>query len=566
MRRLHSRRRLIALAAAGLLTAGLAACSSSSSSSPSSTSSAATTGKVLVMESSPETTITQAFNPFVPTQAAYGMGATGLIYEPLIQFDLASPTIDYPWLATSYAWSNGDKTITFTIRQGVKWNNGTPLTPADVAFTFDLVKANASINSGGLNISSVSTSGNTVALTFPTSQYTNLEEIAGQAIVPKSQWSGINPGTFTDPTPVGTGPYMLGSFTPQGFTLKKNPYYWQASQVQVPTVDFPAYTSNTGALSALFNNQIDWTGNYIPGLQKDFVNTDPAHHGYWEAAGGDESLEPNLTKWPTNQLAVRQAMSLAVNRTLLASEGEAGLASPISESGGLTLPTFQAWAGPVTSATMPTTSNTAAAEQVLEKAGFTKGSNGFFEKGGKAVSVTIISPTAYTDMSQVDAIAAQEMRAAGIDATFQGLSVNAWSQDVASGDFSVTEHWSNGGISPYNMYDGWLNSALASGSAAVGDYERLNNPALNADIATLAGATTVSQQATDLVPLEQYITANLPIIPVTTAPEWFEYNSQNYTGWPSQQNPYDSGQPSGTNNGPGSGTDEVVILHLRPRT
>jgi peptide/nickel transport system substrate-binding protein len=553
-----------------LLAAGLGACSSSSSSSTSasSSSSAATTGKTLVMESSPETTITQDFNPFDPTPAPYGMGATGLIYEPLIQFDLASPTIEYPWLATSYAWSNGDKTITFTIRQGVKWNNGTPLTPADVAFTFDLVKANPAINSGGLNISSVSTSGNTVTLTFPTSQYTNLEEIAGQAIVPKSQWTGVTPATFTDPNPVGTGPYMLSSFTPQGFTLKKNPYYWQAADAQVPTVDFPAYTSNTGALTALFSNQIDWTGNYIPGLQQHFVDTAPATHGYWEAAGGDESLEPNLTKWPTNQLAVRQAMSLAVDRTLLASEGEAGLESPITESGGLTLPTFSAWAGPVTSDTMPSTSNTAAAEQVLEKAGFTKGSNGYFQKGGQTVAVTIISPTAYTDMAEVDSIAAQELKAAGIDATYQGLSVDAWNADVADGDFSVTEHWSNGGITPYNMYDGWLNSALSTGAAAtaaVGDYERLNDPTLNTDLATLAGATTVTQQATDLVPLEQYIAANLPIIPLTTAAEWFEYNSQNYTGWPSASNPYDSGQPSGTNNGPGSGTDEVVILHLRPR-
>src|ERR1700733_7156366 len=245
MRRLHSRRRLIVLAAAGLLTAGLAACSSSTSSSSGSstgsTGSAATTGKTLVMESSPETTITQAFNPFVPTQAAYGMGATGLIYEPLIQFDLASPTIQYPWLATSHAWSNGDKTIPFTIRQGVKWNNGTALTPADVAFTFNMVKKNASINSGGLNISSVSTSGNTVTLNFPTSQYTNLEEIAGQAIVPQSQWNGVDPGTFVDANPVGTGPYMLGSFTPQGIILKKNPYYWQAALVKVPTVDFTPY-------------------------------------------------------------------------------------------------------------------------------------------------------------------------------------------------------------------------------------------------------------------------------------------------------------------------------------
>src|SRR6266849_236043 len=92
MRRFHSHRRLFAVGAAGLLAAGLAACSSSGSSSSSSTTGTSNaTGKTLVMESSPGSTITQAFNPFVPTQAAYGMGATGLIYEPLIQFNLVAP-------------------------------------------------------------------------------------------------------------------------------------------------------------------------------------------------------------------------------------------------------------------------------------------------------------------------------------------------------------------------------------------------------------------------------------------------------------------------------------------
>jgi peptide/nickel transport system substrate-binding protein len=573
-------RRFMAAAAAGLLAAGVAACSSSpsSSSAPGSpTSSGGTTststasapsspgsGSTLVMESSPETSITQAFSPFAPTNAAWGMGATGLIYEPLIQFDLASPPKYYPWLATSYTWSNGGKAITFAIRQGVKWNNGTPLTPADVAFTFNLIKKNAGINLNGLTISSVSTSGDNVTVTFPTSQYSNLESIAGTAIVPQSVWGSVTPTTFTDPNPVGTGPYMLGSFTQEGFTLVKNPYYWQPAQVQVPKVYFPVYTSNTGALSALFSGQIDWTGNYIPGLQKDFVDTNPATHHFWEAAGGDESLEPNLTRWPTNQLPVRQAISLAVNRTLLASEGESGLANPLLNATGLTLPTFQAWAGPVASDTVSATGNAAAARKVLENAGYTLGSNGYFQKGGRTVALTIISPAAYTDMAEVDSLAAQEMRNAGIDATFQGLSVGAWNTDVADGDFDMTEHWSNGGISPYNMYEGWLDSALAAGSSATGDFERLKDPAIDADLSTLAGASTLAQQIADLLPIEKYVAANLPVIPVTTASDWFEYNSQNYTGWPTQSDPYDSGQPSGTNNGPGSGSDEVVILHLRP--
>jgi peptide/nickel transport system substrate-binding protein len=567
MRRSHSYRRLCAVAAAGLLAGGIAACSSSSSSSSGSGSgnTGTATGKTLVMESSPETAITQAFNPFITTEPAWGMGATGLIYEPLIQFNLAAPPKYYPWLATGYTWSNGGKTISFTIRSGVKWNDGSAFTPADVVYTFNLMKSNASVNLDGLKITSVSSSGNTVTLTFPSAQYTNLEEIAGTGIVPQAIWSKAgNPATFADANPVGTGPYKLGTFTPQGFTLVKNPSYWQASLVRVPKVFFPVYTSNTGALSALFSGQIDWTGNFIPGLQKSFVDTSPSTHHYWEAPGGTNSLMPNLNKWPTNQLAVRQAISLAINRNLLASEGEAGLENPVLNATGLTLPTFSAWSGPVANMTVSATGDPAAAKQVLQKAGFTLGSNGFFSKGGKSVTIAITNPSAYTDYAQVDALVAQELRAAGIDASFVGQSTDAWNSDVADGNFQLTSHWSNGGLTPYNMYDGWLDSTLATGNAATGDYERLNSPTINAELATLAGASTTAAQAAALAPIEKYVAANLPIIPTTTASEWFEYNSQNYGGWPTQQNPYETGQPSGNNNGPGSGTDEVVILHLTP--
>jgi peptide/nickel transport system substrate-binding protein len=551
-------RKALAVATAGILSAGLVTVL------PVAMPSALASSRPLIMESSPESTITQDFNPFVPTGSPWGMGATGLIYEPLIQFDIAAPPKYYPWLATKYAWGNGGKTITFTIRSGVKWNDGTPFSAADVAFTFNLVKKYAAVNLSGLDISNVSSSGDTVTLTFPTSQYTNLENIAGQAIVPEHIWSGVgNPATYVDANPVGTGPYMLSTFTPEGFTLKANPAFWQGAP-KIQSVYFPVYTSNTGALTALFAGQIDWTGNFIPGLQKDFVAKAPQYHGYWEAAGGDESLEGNLAKWPTNQLAVRQAISLAVNRTLLASEGEAGLENPVLNATGITLPTFSAWSAPVASMTNSATGNIAKAKSIMEKAGFTlKG--GYFYKGGQEVSLSIISPSAYTDMSDVDTIAAQEMRQAGINASFQGLTVSAWNQDVAGGDFQLTEHWSNGGLTPYNMYNGWLNSSLATGNAATGDYERVNSSALDGDLAKLAAAETVAQQTTALVPLEDYVAAQLPVIPVTTASEWFEYNSQYFVGWPTQSNPYETGQPSGTNNGPGSGSDEVVALHLSPR-
>jgi peptide/nickel transport system substrate-binding protein len=567
-------RRVLALTAAGLLAAGLAACSSGGSSAGggggSTGSSKATAGgnsnTEVVMESSPENSITDNFNPFLATAAPQGMGATGLVYEPLFQFNLANPTQQYPWLATKFAWSNGGKSITFTIRQGVKWNDGTPFTPADVAFTFNYVKAHSSgaqdINIGGLQISSVSTSGNTVTVNFPTPQYMKLEQIAGQAMLPQSVWSKVsNPATFTDAKPVGTGPYVLGNFNSSGFTMNRNPNYWQP--VPVGRVYFPVYTSNTGALSALFSGQIDWTGNYIPKLQEDFVNKDPAHNHFWEAAGSSNALWPNLNQWPTNQLAVRQAIDVAINRNVIGSEGESGLESALTNASGITLPTYQAWlADEVKSLTVPAAGDAAQAGQILAKAGYKKDSAGFYALNGKEVSIKIEDPASYTDYAQSGALIAQDLKEAGINATFAGITVNAWNADMASDNFQLALHWSSGGITPYQLYDTWLDSDLIAGGQ--GDFEHLKDPTIQAALHKLNSDESVAEQTADLAPIEKYVATQLPVIPTTTAASWFEYSSKHFEGWPTQDNPYDSGQPSGTNNGPGTGSDEVVLLHLKP--
>ena len=53
---------------------------------------------------------------------------------------------------------------------------------------------------------------------------------------------------------------------------------------------------------------------------------------------------------------------------------------------------------------------------ILTKAGYTKGSDGIFAKGGQKVSLTITDPAAYTDYAEDDSLVAQELKAAGIDA------------------------------------------------------------------------------------------------------------------------------------------------------
>ena len=72
---------------------------------------------------------------------------------------------------------------------------------------------------------------------------------------------------------------------------------------------------------------------------------------------------------------------------------------------------------------------------------------------------------------------------------------------------------------------------------------------MTAELDKLNGDQTIAEQTTDLTPIEQYVADNLPVIPTTTSAEWCEYTSKHFTGWPTQANPYESCQPSGTNNG-----------------
>jgi peptide/nickel transport system substrate-binding protein len=564
-RRINQQRLLAACAVLGTAVV-LAACGSSSPKSSSSTvsaSNAASTNSsnssaVLTVESSQQNAITQNFNPYIQSSAATLLGATSLVYEPLLQANAIKPGQYYNFLATAYSWSNGGKSITFTIRPGVKWSNGTPMTAADVAFTFNLIKQYPDANNTGVNISSASTSGNQVTLNFTSPQYANLQNIAAQTyIVPQSIWSKVgDPGKYTDPNPVGTGPYTVSQFSSQGITLKANPSYW-GGKPAVGTVQFPTYASANTALAALQTDQLHWGGNFIPGVQQVF-EAGHSTHQVWFPPVQTNSLEPNLTKFPTNQLAVRKAISLAIDRTALSQQAEGGLEPVATNASGLTLPIFQKFLSPtVANATLNAHSDIAGAKQVLQQAGYVMGSDGLFRtKSGQKLTINITNPSSFADYAAGDQLIAQQLRKAGIDASFVGQSVTAWSSDIASGNFQLTSHWSQTSVSPYQLYNDWLNSALVTNNSA-GNYERLKDPSVDAMLSKLAQANSDSEQATDVAPIEQYVAQNLPIIPTVYGVVFDEYNTGKFTGWPSESNPYESGSPN-------TPTNEVVILHLRP--
>src|ERR1700693_4330655 len=122
---------LSGLMAAGLIAAGCGSTSSGGGGGGGSGGGNGSTASVTIGNESGGTW-TCGFNPY---NSSVSFLSVGTVNEEVVFVDTLKSGATTPWLATSYAWSNGDKTLTFVIRSGVKWSDGTPFSAADVAFT-----------------------------------------------------------------------------------------------------------------------------------------------------------------------------------------------------------------------------------------------------------------------------------------------------------------------------------------------------------------------------------------------------------------------------------------------
>ena len=548
---------LIAAIMAGVLAS---ACSAATSSGGTSSAGAATT---LTIEASPTGPIADNFNPFVSTSPAVLLGASGMVYEPLMQYDYAKPGTVYPWLATSDSWSNGDKTLTVQLRKGVQWSNGTPFTSKDVAFTFTMIKNSPSINSLGIAFTSISTPNPyEVVFNFASTAYVQAYNIlGGTVIVPASQWTGVkNPATFADQNPVGTGPYLLSSLTSTGMTLVKNPHYWQPGEPKIDKLVYPVFDSNTSANTSLENGDIDWAGNFLPHIQQLYKNRDPSQRYYEFVPDRTAYLALNLTKYPFNLLPVRQALSLALNRPDVINAGEYGEQPAALSPTGLIVPEQSSLLNPAYANSTYTTDDSQALS-ILKGAGFTVSGGKLLEPNGKPFAFTLIGPSAYTDVMADDQVVAQQWDALGADVTVQGEAVGSWLGQTFTGDYdvSLTESSSIATVDPYGAYNQVLNSSFASpvGQSSVGDVEHFDSPAVDSLLTQWADATTAAGRQAAMAGVEQAMVQQIPVIPLFYNVFFCEWTTSKVTGWPTASNPYDVPEPAGPE-------AEYVVLHLAP--
>ena len=551
------------LAAASVLALGAVACGGSSTSSNGGTAA----GKTLVVESTPLSPMSDTFSPFSPTSTGYVTHAVALYNEPLFIFNTLNPQqAPIPMLATHYAWSNGGKTLTLTIRQGVKWNDGKPMGASDVAYTFNLLRQNPALDTVATPLPvSATSSGSTATLTFSSPQYANLFLIGQTNIVPAHIWQSVgDPTKFADPNPVGTGPYMLDKFTPQGFTLKQNPFYWDKSKVHVPSVDFPSYTSNANLVPPVASGQIDWAGNQIAGIKANYLDKSPDNHTWMDHApflsdNNVVGLWFNVTRAPLNDPAVRQAVSYGINRQQLSAEGESGNEPPATSSSGLLLPIDQSYLTSSMANDLPGAGDAAKVSSVLTADGYKK-VNGKWAKNGKQISFSIEDPIPYSDYYLDAQLISRQLDALGLNVTVKGDSdPNVWNANVANGTFDSVIHWSNQGPTPYFIYDNWLDTKLAApiGKPAAGDFGRYSNPQVQAALSQYASSGDSATQAQAISKLQSILSTQVPVAPLLYGAAWAEFSTRNYTGWPAPDNAY-------MDPGPNSPYLEYTILQLKP--
>ncbi len=539
----------------GLVAVLAAACSSGGSGS----SSSGSANSVLNVVAAPSPPFVAGFTPFSLSSTAYLEGAQSMVYEPLIMFNILKPGVVYPWLATRYAWSNDGKSLTFTIRNGVKWSDGQPFTSADVAFTFQLIQKFAALNVNGVSFTGVSTSGNKVTLSFSSPAYGQLYNISQVLMVPKHIWSKIaNPVTYTDTNPIGTGPYLLKSFSTQSFTMVKNPNYWMPGKPAIQTLRWVQYASNTSADLALQQGAIDWSSIFVPHYQKLFLNQDPQHNHVYLPAIGGEYVCLNDAQYPFNMPAVRKALSYAFDRNKMSSAVEQGFAVPMTSETGL-LPGWSKFIAPqYQSANV--SYDPAKTKQMLLAAGFKMGSGGnLTEPNGKPFSVVFTGPTPYTDFMGDMQLMSTALNSIGVQSSVNGVGLSAWTTAYTDGTYQATMCGTFQTPGPFQLYNLELNGSLSApvGKSAVGNYERWIDKPTDTALDSYADTQSASLQQADLYQVEKIMVNEMPLIPLFGLTSYAEYRTAHATGWVTASNQYQMPNPS-------SPWDETVVLHLKP--
>lgn len=521
---------------------------------------------VLVVSVEQEASWIRNFNPLTPATAARWPTLAG-VYEPLMVYSGIRGAF-VPWLATGHRWDEAHRRLILDLRPGVSWSDGHPFGAADVAYTFDLMHRLPALDKRGLwgFLSSVKATGPlTVEFEFARVFVPGFEDVVSQIIVPEHVWSRVkDPVAFPNETPVGTGPFTeVRVFQNQVYELGRNPRYWQPGRPRLEALRFPAYPSNERANLALVFGEADWAANFVPAIDRVFVARDPAHHAYWQPLTGSAIfLYPNTTSAPYQDVRVRKALSMAIDRQLLVDVALYRYSRP-SDATGLS-DAYATWRDPEVAAGDWVKLDARRAEALLDEAGLRRGPDGLRRlPDGRPWRPEIMAVSGWSDWVRAAQVMARNLKAVGVDASVKTSDFGAWFQRVQEGRFELTLGWSFEGPTPYTFYRWLMASSTVKpvGTPAMANWHRFGSPAADRLLAEFEGAADPAAQRRLSVALQRTFSEEAPAIPLYPNPSWAAYSTARVTGFPSAAAPYADPSPNKFDRG----ETLLVLTELRPR-
>ncbi len=372
------------------------------------------------------------------------------IYETLFFFDENGEL--QPWLATGYTWDD-DTHMRVTLREGVKFSDGTDFTAEDVIWTFTRAIEDALPNShynmidpAGCEVVDDLTC--VIALKYPCSTLPNHLANSQCVIASKAAYEA-NDGDYLGGAVVGTGPYKLVSYTPGDMIIfEANEYYWREGEPKVPNMEMRVVLSGessaTEAKTAAYDVVLGANTREFEGIEA----ADGVHMEYGMTANTVYILL-NTAKAPMDNVKVREAFARAINAaaTVQLAYGDFGEVATAMVSpgiGGRNEETFQKYYG--------TGQDIETAKSLLAEAGHPDGID---------LEITVeANDTQRCDMAE--AMQAQVLEA-GINLTVNKMESAPMREYLARGDHQICIY---GFTSNTMEADGFL-SQLQPGSSAL---------------------------------------------------------------------------------------------------
>ena len=391
---------------------------------------------------------------------AYGankMFAQALVYEPLVQYGEGGKII--PWLAESWQISSDGKVYTFTLRDNVLFSDGTPFNADAVVKNFDAVRKNIKrhdwLATADMIDSYRALDARTFELTLKQPYAAALQELTLvrplRFLSPAAMPQDGNTGEGIK-APIGTGPWILAESRKGEFDrFVRNDNYWGEKPRMRQLVIKVIPDAETRAV-ALETDEVDLIATAIAdhgsaGVNPDAyaaLSKDPAYSTSQSAPRNTRLLAMNTALFPTNELAVRQAIVRGIDRQAILKGVLLDQEAPAEELLAKDIPFCDVALKPY-----PHSLDEAAA--ILDKAGWKlKPGEKYRTRDGKTLRLELKFIANENIMRSIAEVVQSNLARIGMDVQLMGEEPNAFGASQTGGGFNMIFCESNG--APYDPF------------------------------------------------------------------------------------------------------------------